>query len=365
VQVAADAHASVLTTLPQLQAIASEWDSLALVGGSPFSTVAWLSSWWEAYGCGRMAVVALRDSSGRLIAGLPCRQVTRSMWAAMANLESGAWGAVASSAHAQRHLWRALPRFGVSGLRLEGLLEEEEATALAHAELTGAGFRVVRTRGPSSPYVTLPSTPDALLSSLGRGLRRQLRRSRRELEALGELRLRIVRSGPDLSTALDQMLRLEGSGWKSRAGTAVLCDAKLEQLYRGFAVRAAERDWLRLHLLELDGQPVAATYGCVFGNVGHAMKAGFDERLAEHSPGTLLLWETLRTSIEERLSGCDLLGAPDPYKMRWTDTLRPRVGLRAYRGPRTYPESLYWRRGRPVLRWVAHRTIRRPTVALS
>jgi CelD/BcsL family acetyltransferase involved in cellulose biosynthesis len=359
VQVAADAYASLLTTVTELEDIAVEWNALALAGGSPFTTVAWLSSWWEAYGRGSLTVVILRDQDGRLMAGLPCRRVSRSIWAATANLESGRWGAVASSARAERLVWRAVTRFGVAGLRLEGLLEDDDATAVAHAELTGAGYRVVRTRGPSSPYLALPSTPDALLASLSRGMRKQLRRSRRELGARGELRFRVVRSRPDLGTALDQVLRLEGSGWKARAGTAILSNPALEELYRGFAVRAADRGWLRLYLLELDGQPIAAAFGCVFGNVGHLMKAGFDESLAVHSPGTLLLWETLQACIDEGLSGCDLLGGADRYKLRWTDTVRPRVGLRAYRGARTFPEALYWRNGRPALRWVARHTIRR------
>jgi CelD/BcsL family acetyltransferase involved in cellulose biosynthesis len=200
------------------------------------------------------------------------------------------------------------------------------------------------------------------MSSFGSRLRRQLRQSGRRLEGLGRLRLRVVRGGPELPAALDAVLALEASGWKTRAGTAVLSNPRLERLYRGFAARAGEEGRLRLHLLELDGRPVVGSFGCVVGNVAHLMKTGYDERLAEHSPGTYLLGEILRLSVEEGLSGCDLLGAPDPFKMRFADRVRPRIGLRAYRGPRSLPESLYWTHGRPALKWLAVRTVRRPAV---
>lgn len=349
---------SVLTTVPELRAIAPEWDALAT---SAFTTTAWLSSWMEAYGHGQSAVLTVRDRRGALVAGLPCRRVSRGAWAAMANQESGSWGAVATSPADERLAWQALARSGVPRIRLECLLDPDgTGTTPAHEELAAAGYRIVPTNGSASPYVALPSTFDELMSSFGSRLRRQLRQSGRRLEGLGQLRLRVVRGGPELPAALDAVLALEASGWKARAGTAVLSNPRLERLYRGFASRAGEQGLLRLHLLELDGRPVVGSFGCVVGNVGHLMKTGFDERLAEHSPGTYMLGEILRLSIEERLSGCDLLGSPNPFKMRFTDTVRPRVGLRAYRGPRSLPESLYWTHGRPALKWLALRTVRRP-----
>lgn len=358
------AHVAVLTAMPQLQEIAAEWDALA--GSHLFSTVDWLSSWWEAYGRGRPAVLVVRDPSGALVAGLACREVSRGVWAAMANQESGQWGAVAASEGAERLLWQALARSGVSRLRAECLLERDgNGTATMREELGAAGYRVVPTRGSSSPYVALPSTFDELMSSFGSRLRRQLRQSGRRLDGLGELRLRVVRGGPELPAALDSVLALESGGWKNDAGTAVLRTPPLERLYRAFAARAGEQGRLRLHLLELDGRPVVGSFGCVAGGVGHLMKTGFDERLAEHSPGIYLLGEILRLSIEEGLAGCDLLGSPDPWKLRFTDTVRPRVGLRAYRGLRSLPESLYWTHGRPALKWAAVRTVRRPAADAS
>src|SRR5947208_1473289 len=83
------------------------------------------------------------------------------------------------------------------------------------------------------------------------------------LEREGELVFRTTRGGADLDRDLDAMLRVEAAGWKSSEGTAILSDDRTQRLYRAFAYAAAERGWLRIHLLELDGRALAADYSCV------------------------------------------------------------------------------------------------------
>ena len=352
-------HVSVLGSLAELEAIAEDWDALALASGSPFSTVAWLSSWWEAYGSGTVAVLLLRDADDRLLAGIPARRLSRTTWASMSNLQSGDWRAVAVDEAAERAAWRALARWA-PGLRLHGLVADDDRTAAARAELTAAGYRTVVHGGSHSPFLRLPATFEQLLAEVSHDLRSQVNRKRRALERSGPVRLRVVCGGPDLDEALAEVFRLEGSGWKTQAGTAILTDPPLERLYRSFAHRAAASGWLRLGLLEVGGHTVAAQYGASFGGVGYLLKTGYDARLSRTSPGLVLTAEVLRAAIQEGLTGYDFLGGPDPYKLRWTSTVRPRTTLRAYRGMSTLPESLYWRHGRPALRWLARRTLRRP-----
>jgi CelD/BcsL family acetyltransferase involved in cellulose biosynthesis len=361
-RVASDGYVSVLASVAELEELAEEWDALALTSGSPFSTVAWLSSWWEAYGTGTMAVLVLRDAHGKLLAGIPCRRVSRTTWASMSNIQSGRWEAVAVDEAAERAAWRALTRLA-PGLRLHGLVETDGGTAVARAELAAAGYRTVTTSGNRSPRVQLPSTYEELLATRSKSLRKELNSKYRALRKIGPVRLRVISGGPDLPKALDEAFRLEGSGWKTRAGTAILSDPPLERLYRGFACRAAERGWLRLCLLDVGGDVVATDFDCAFGGVEYSLKTGYDERFRQCSPGLVLTAEVLRSAIEEGLSAFDFLGDPDFHKLRWTRTIRPRVGLRAYRGVSTLPEALYWRHGRPALKWLAQRTVRRPSSA--
>jgi CelD/BcsL family acetyltransferase involved in cellulose biosynthesis len=346
----------VVTDLDEFEELAPEWDGLAVAAGNVFLTTAWLSAWWRSYGRGALVVVVVRGSTGKLLAGVPVARSARTVWTSPTNWESGGWGVAAADETARRLAWRALADLAPGRLRLQFLIDD---AASAAEEFAAAGYRTVTTTGVRSPYLALPATYEELLSTVSRNLRGQVRRRRRSLEALGSVRLRTVREGPELDKALTDVLRLEGSGWKTRAGTAIVGDPARERLYRSFALAAAPQGWLRLHLLEVDGQPVAADYGCSFGQVGHLFKTGYDEGFEQYSPGLVLRAEVLRASIEEGLSAFDFLGGPDHYKVRWAPRIRPRTGIRAYRGPAAAAEYLYWRRCRPVLRSIALRTIYR------
>jgi CelD/BcsL family acetyltransferase involved in cellulose biosynthesis len=161
--------------------------------------------------------------------------------------------------------------------------------------------------------------------------------------------MRVFTDGPDLDRELDRVFALEASGWKGRAGTAILSSPRTERVYRSFAHGAARQGWLRLYLLELDGLLVAADYGCAFNHTGYLMKTAYSERHARCSPGLILRAAVLRASIEEDLRAYDFLGNADPYKTRWTAGTRSRTTIWAYRGPEV-GAYLYRTRLRPLLK---------------
>ena len=154
-----------------------------------------------------------------------------------------------------------------------------------------------------------------------------------------------------LEEALDAFLKLEASGWKGKTGTAILSDRATERLYRDFAWTAARKSWLRLHLLELDGVPIAGSYECVFAGRAFLLKTAFSEAHGRLSPGQALLTEALRAAIEEGLDSYDFLGDPDLYKTRWTSEVRPRTQIFAYRGI-ARPGYLYRKSLRPLFKQV-------------
>ena len=338
-----------------MRAAAPEWNALAAAQRSPFLTVEWLSAWWESFGDGQPEVVTIRNGSLRAAAFLG-RDGTRLV--APANDHSGDWDALAADDAAREHIWEEVARSEASALVLPAM-HEAAAERAAREILRPAGYRVVLERGPESPYLDLPGSYDELLASKSRNFRSQLGRRRRGLEREGELVFRTTRGGADLDRDLDAMLRVEAAGWKSSEGTAILSDDRTQRLYRSFARVAAERGWLRIHLLELDGRAIAADYSCVFAGGEFLLKTGFDEDWSRLSPGLVLRGEVLRQAIEEGLGFYDFLGGPDHYKLRWTEELRTRVTLRAYRGPRGLARYVYRSRIRPALKAVRDRG--RPT----
>jgi CelD/BcsL family acetyltransferase involved in cellulose biosynthesis len=293
----------------------------------------------------------MSDARGHLAAAGVFERVAGGLRSA-SDVHSGDWDIVAADAHQRRRFWTALSDLGLRRLSLEGLRLGAEDGAAAQEVLSTAGYGVLVSEPQGgAPYLELPSSFEELLDARSRNLRSQWGRKRRRLERMGAVGLRQVTGGPTLDRDLQAFFRLEAAGWKGRNGTAILRERGAEALYRDFSRQAAEHGWLRLLLLELDGEILAADLSCALGGVGFLIKTAYDERRADLSPGLVLRGEALRLAIGEGLHGYDFLGGADRYKLQWTDDIRPRQSLRAYRGPagRAF-EQLTVTVGRPARR---------------
>lgn len=329
--------------------LADDWDRMAVARPTPFLTHAWLSCWWEAFGRGRRFTVTLRDRDGALRAAVLLAREPSGLVTSPVNAHSGDWNAVAHGDAERRELWARVAEIRAARLALAQL--PADAADGPREALANAGWQTLEVPGTESPYLELPATFEELLQARSRNLRSAVGNRRRKLERQGVLRFRTTLGGPGLDRDLAALERVEMSGWKGSAGTAIASDPRTQHLYRRFAHEAADRGWLRLNLLELDGTAIAGDLGCVIGRCGFLVKTGFDEGLHRYSPGLVLRGEALRASIEEGLTGYDFLGGPDAYKLRWTDTVRPRVTVRAYRGVAARALGpAYWRSVRPTLK---------------
>ncbi len=332
-----------------------DWDRLARAVGSPFLTHAWLSCWWDAFGAGDPQWLLLADAEGALRAGAFLRR-TRAGLAAAANVHSGDWQGIARDEQALGELWSALAALGAARVHLEAMPEDAPGTRLVRQELERAGYSVLTVPGPFCPWLALPASFQELLAGVSSSLRQQVRKRQRGLEQEGAVAFRVVRGGPTLDAELDAFLALEAAGWKGKTHTAILSQPATERLYRGFARVAAREGWLRLGILELDGEAIAASYDCAFAGSAYLLKTTFSEPHGRLSPGLVMLAEVLRSLIEEGVGSYDFLGDPDTYKTRWTAERRPRAQIFAYRGI-ARPGYLYRSRARPLLK-TARNTVR-------
>ena len=208
-------------------------------------------------------------------------------------------GAGAEAAEAAEAMLRAAARS--SHLRRAGLLRLDRLHA---GEQVAEEFREAARR-MWLPYAEIESwqrcvvpyePPGGAWERSFNGQRaRTLRWRRRRLEtALGaELELVDRSASGSLAPAIDDLLRLESSGWKRESGTATACDPQKEAYFRELCeCFAAQR---RLHLLSLEAGGVSVAINCLVrsGDTLFLAKTAYDNGFAAFGPGVELLMRTV------------------------------------------------------------------------
>jgi hypothetical protein len=151
---------------------------------------------------------------------------------------------------------------------------------------------------------------------------REFRRMKRRLGEQGTLEHIVARTEDDVRNGLEAFLTLEASGWKGRQRTAMAIDRFRAAFAREAVHRLAEQDMCRVHLLTLNGEPIAALIVFVEAGVAYTWKTAYDEAFAALSPGTLLMIEVTKQHLDDpNIDTTDSCAVPDhPVMSRlWTE----------------------------------------------
>ncbi len=184
------------------------------------------------------------------------------------------------------------------------------------------------------PFVELAGLSwDEYLAGRSRQLRSQVGRKLRSLRRDHDVRFRRTGSSDEVAADLATLLRLHDARWAERSERSALADPTIREFHLEFARAAFERGWLRLTVMEVDEVPIAALYGWLIGGRWSYYQAGFDPAWSRHSPGFLLLAETIREAIEDGASEYDMLRGDEAFKRRFATSSRAtRTILLAPRG---------------------------------
>ena len=169
-------------------------------------------------------------------------------------------------------------------------------------------------RRVQSPVLRFESGWDDYLRSKSANFREQVRRRERRLRQKHEVVLRLADDPSDIERDMETLLALYLARWSGDRPFVGAWDFHLD-----FARVAAERGWLRLWFLELDGRPVAAWYGFRYEGVESFYQAGRDPRWSDESVGLVLLAHTIREALDDGIHEYRFLRGGEDYKYRFTD----------------------------------------------
>ncbi len=307
----APAPVTVVAPPAPVAELEAEWSELALRSRNVFGTPEWARAWWRHFGKGELLVHGARAGDGRLIAVLPIHRWGRGPWRIVRFIGHGPGdrlGPVCDPADraAAAHALRAALVAERSDLFVGEQLPADEgwAALLGARRLVSSGSPVLRFEGRSW---------DEYLASRSRNFREQIRRRERSLARDHDLVYRLADDPARLDADLDVLFELHGAHW----GPSASPFARQEAFHREFALAAQSRGWLRLWLMEVDGNAVAAWYGFRFAGVECYYQAGRDPAWDRASVGFVLLAHSIRAALEDGAGEYWFLRGNESYKYRF------------------------------------------------
>jgi len=343
-----------------LEAVRADWVRLAASSASIFSTFEWADAWWHAHRRASRTEPAIfacgydSDAPAGLIPLYTWQERPLRVARFLGHGEADELGPIASPAAVGpvgRLLSRALDELRPDLFVGDVMLEDSVPPTLDSRTL-------VQEPNPRLELARFESWDD-FLASRSRNFREQFRRKLRKLERTGSAQFRLS-TAETLAVDLDALFELHRRRWGDSAFL------RAEPFHRDFARRALDRGWLRLWMIDVGGEPVAAWYGFSRNGTMSYYNGGREPRAGDLSVGYLLLMQTVQAAVEEGCHTYSLLRGDDAYKYRLasasSDTVtvavpfswRGRVAARAYR-----PASAALQ----AMRAVAAHLPARPTVA--
>ena len=315
--------------LDGLRRVAPDWNRLVEQAAVPdfFQTWEWVESWLEAF-CEPERLVALlvRDGS-RLVAALPVQGLLPRRWwsgsrlLAAANkqtpqsglLHTGPAGEAVRAVLAhlrstRRRVSLSFPSCPAGSAVFQGLIET--AAALE--------WGVTTKQMRNSPRLRITTDWAGYLETRPKRVRKEWERKCRRLQEAGRVEFVVV-AGEDVARAMDEVLEIERHSWKEDRRTSFTAEQGLAGFYGTLARRCAERGWLRLHLLRIDGRPAAFTFAVAYAGELLALKTSYDSRLRSASPGIVLMLRVMEHAFSEGMTAFNLLGDASRWKSEITD----------------------------------------------
>jgi CelD/BcsL family acetyltransferase involved in cellulose biosynthesis len=313
-----------------VEELAPAWDALAVANRQPLTAPAWqLGSWRHLPPpAASLRVVAVRDGT-ELVGIAPFfadaarrgRVDYRLLGAALPRVSPLAlpgreWEVAAAIGTALAH---AAPRPDVVALEAAPLASH---WAVALQEGWPGRVRPLACRYfvQPSPTISLEAPSfDAWLGGKSSNFRSQMRRIRRQFAAAGGSSRMATQA--TLRDDLATYMRLHAVRWENRGGASSIVPlaGPLAALYEEIGRELLDAGRFRLHLLEVEGEPISAQlFAAAGGEVIH-LNGGWDERFARLKPSQLCILAGVEEAFARGDRRVDLAPGQQPYKLRFAD----------------------------------------------
>jgi CelD/BcsL family acetyltransferase involved in cellulose biosynthesis len=321
-----------------------EWTELLRSSSSDciFLSWEWLHTWWKHFGKHRRLFLVTVRSGTELVAVAPL--TSRRTWVGplvLPVLEFAGTGTIGSDyldvivrRNRESEALNGLASFLASlsmSLRLPRINKESGLATYLGKAMKHRGYDCVQVAAEVCPFIGLGGMSfEDFLGTIGPSHRYNFKRRLRNLDRDYEVCIEYPKTDAERREALRTVITLHLRRWTPRGGSDAFEGAGLIAFHDEFSALANDRGWLRLMVVKLDGQPVAAFYGFRYGHKFCFYQSGFDPEYARSSIGLVMVGLTIRDAIAEGATEYDMLHGDESYKFLWTKDVRQLIRLDIY-----------------------------------
>jgi CelD/BcsL family acetyltransferase involved in cellulose biosynthesis len=325
--------AELITETAGLEALASEWDDLAVLCAQPMATPAWALGWltFVAPADAEPRVVAVRDRK-RLVALAPfyIRASEPGRYRLMADDFSSSVAVLAEPDRA----WEAAPLVAETlaavsrppaRLDLAPLSSDSPwPRALREGWPGGWPASLHETRCEDAATASLHGSFDDYMATRGSEFRRTVRRRLRALEAEGGA-MRIS-TAATVEADIATFIRLHESRWSERGESRLVqLGPRLPRLLEAIAAQLVGSGRFRLWMVEVDGEAICADLSLVAGGEIVGINTGWDEAHKKLAPAQIVTIRKIEDAYERGETRLDMGWGSLAYKRAFaagTDPIR-------------------------------------------
>jgi len=333
-------HLELITEAAEFPRIKEAWGRLCDELGEEacaFASYEWYETWWRHYAAGaKLNLFALWDGARLVgVAPLMLRPVTMHGLSATAvcfieNSQSLNNEFIVLPAVREFFLREVLGHLFRQGAGWQTIILKNLpggsancATLVQILDETGRKWRRIPTFF-DSPYLIPSGSWDDYLAGRTTRTRKALRNIRNNIHKAGAVAVRNIRSWEEFLAVKDEAFAVARQSWAEGEQDSLASAANAE-FFHDLARAAAQKGWLSLWTLSLDGRIIAIEFHLKAYGKDHAMRGHYLPEFASLSPGTYLELMILKDAFEaqERVRVYDFCGSFESYKKKWTESYVP------------------------------------------
>jgi hypothetical protein len=275
---------------------------------------------------GSSIVLGCVVDEGRVLAILPLIGSGTGQWHSLGHLYTSRFTlllAEDASPQVMDCLVAGLRRLPLASLRLHPVAEDDGNLERLRRALEASGLSCHHYFRFHNWVHRLAGQPfDAYMADRPARVRNTIARKQRKLEREHDCRIRLYPDADhgDLQQGIADYHAVYRASWKAHEQFVDFVDGLMRVL--------ADRGWLRLAILYVDAQPVAAQLWFVAHRKATIFRLAYDEAWKAYSPGSILMRHLMQQVIDvDRVEEIDFLTGNDGYKQDWMSERRQRLGL--------------------------------------